>query len=87
MELNICHLYPDILNLYGDRGNIITMKRRLESRGISVNVVNYLRLSMNAMHSKELVPKRIPRLLTGMPDLLIRMPNLLNINADTEICK
>ena len=29
MELNICHLYPDILNLYGDRGNIITMKRRL----------------------------------------------------------
>mgnify|MGYP000641793706 FL=1 len=38
MELNICHLYPDILNLYGDRGNIITMKRRLESRGISVNV-------------------------------------------------
>ena len=38
MELNICHLYPDILNLYGDRGNIITMKRRLESRGITVNI-------------------------------------------------
>ena len=36
MELNICHLYPDILNLYGDRGNIITMKRRLEGRGIEV---------------------------------------------------
>ena len=38
MELNICHLYPDILNLYGDRGNIITIKRRLESRGIKVNI-------------------------------------------------
>lgn len=38
MELNICHLYPDILNLYGDRGNIITMRRRLESRGIGVTV-------------------------------------------------
>ena len=38
MELNICHLYPDILNLYGDRGNIITMKRRLESRGIKANI-------------------------------------------------
>ena len=38
MELNICHLYPDILNLYGDRGNIITMKRRMEDRGIKVNV-------------------------------------------------
>ena len=38
MELNICHLYPDILNLYGARGNIITMKRRLEGRGIKVNI-------------------------------------------------
>ena len=38
MELNICHLYPDILNLYGDRGNIITMKRRLEGHGIKVNI-------------------------------------------------
>ena len=38
MELNICHLYPDVLNLYGDRGNIITMKRRLEGRGIKVNI-------------------------------------------------
>ena len=38
MELHICHLYPDILNLYGDRGNIITMKRRLEDRGIGVTV-------------------------------------------------
>ena len=38
MELNICHLYPDILNLYGDRGNIITMRRRLEDRGIRVSI-------------------------------------------------
>lgn len=38
MELNICHLYPDILNLYGDRGNIITMKRRLKARGIGVSI-------------------------------------------------
>ena len=38
MELNICHLYPDILNLYGDRGNILCMKKRLEWRGIGVNV-------------------------------------------------
>lgn len=38
MELNLCHLYPDILNLYGDRGNIIAMRRRLEARGITVNI-------------------------------------------------
>lgn len=41
MEINIAHLYPDLLNLYGDRGNIITLKRRLEQRGIEANVKEY----------------------------------------------
>ena len=34
MELKICHLYPDVLNLYGDTGNILCMRRRLAWRGI-----------------------------------------------------
>ena len=38
MELNICHLYPDVLNLYGDGGNIICLKKRLEWRGIDVAI-------------------------------------------------
>ena len=38
MELKICHLYPDILNLYGDKGNIICMKKRLEWRNIECSV-------------------------------------------------
>ena len=38
MELKICHLYPDVLNLYGDRGNILCMRRRLEWRGIGCTV-------------------------------------------------
>ena len=38
MELNICHLYPDVLNLYGDGGNIITLTRRLRWRGIEAKV-------------------------------------------------
>ena len=37
-ELNICHLYPDVLNLYGDRGNVLTLKKRLEWRGIGCAV-------------------------------------------------
>ena len=37
-ELKICHLYPDVLNLYGDRGNVLCMKKRLEWRGISCSV-------------------------------------------------
>ena len=40
MELKICHLYPEVLNLYGDRGNILCMKRRLETRGISCSVTD-----------------------------------------------
>ncbi len=36
MELKICHLYPDILNLYGDGGNVICMEKRLQWRGIDV---------------------------------------------------
>lgn len=36
MKLNICHLYPDVLNLYGDRGNILCMEKRLAWRGIEV---------------------------------------------------
>ncbi len=39
MELRICHLYPDLLNLYGDRGNIATLARRAGWRGIDVRVV------------------------------------------------
>ena len=38
MELKICHLFPDILNLYGDRGNVVCMRRRLGWRGIDVSV-------------------------------------------------
>ena len=40
MQLNIAYLYPDLLNIYGDRGNIICLKYRLEKRGIKVKVVN-----------------------------------------------
>ena len=39
MELKICHLYPDVLNLYGDGGNIRCLTRRLAWRGIGSEVV------------------------------------------------
>lgn len=34
MKLNICHLYPDLLDLYGDRGNILALAVRCRWRGI-----------------------------------------------------
>ena len=38
MDLKICHLYPDVLNLYGDGGNIRCLTQRLNWRGIGVEV-------------------------------------------------
>ena len=41
MKLKILHLYPDLLNLYGDRGNIECMRKRLNWRGIDCKVISY----------------------------------------------
>lgn len=41
MELNIIHLYPDLLNLYGDTGNVTCLKKRATARGIEVNVIPF----------------------------------------------
>lgn len=40
-EINILYLYPDMLNLYGDRGNIQALKYRIEERGIRANIEYY----------------------------------------------
>ncbi len=38
-QINIYHLYPDHLNLYGDRGNILALCRRAYWYGLPVNLV------------------------------------------------
>lgn len=40
MKLKINHLYSENLNLYGDLGNILTLKYRLEKRNIHFEIVN-----------------------------------------------
>ncbi len=37
-QLNIVHLYPDLLNLYGDKGNIECLQKRLMWRNIGAEV-------------------------------------------------
>ena len=39
MAVKIVHLYPDEMNLYGDCGNIICLKKRLEARNFKVEVI------------------------------------------------
>ena len=36
--IRLAHLYPTLMNLYGDRGNIIALRRRCEARGILLEV-------------------------------------------------
>lgn len=53
LKLQLTHLYPKEMNIYGDRGNIITLKRRAEWRGIELKVIEV------GIRSKGLVPSDI----------------------------
>lgn len=41
MKITIGHLFPDLLNLYGDRGNIAALTGRMQARGIETEVKAY----------------------------------------------
>ena len=38
LSIRMAHLYPKLMNLYGDRGNIICLRRRCEARGIDLAI-------------------------------------------------
>jgi len=38
MDLRIAHLYPDLMSIYGDRGNVLTLAQRARWRDIAVEV-------------------------------------------------
>ena len=38
MNIKLLHLYYDIMNLYGDYGNIVVLKKHLEDQGFNVTV-------------------------------------------------
>ena len=41
MKITIGHLYPDLLNLYGDRGNIQCLMKRCLWRGIEAETIAF----------------------------------------------
>lgn len=41
MKLTIGHMYPDYLNLYGDRGNVKCLQKRLQWRGIEGETISF----------------------------------------------
>lgn len=40
-SITLLHLYARDMNIYGDHGNVLVLRRRLEWHGYSVNVVEY----------------------------------------------
>ena len=41
MDLRIGHLYPDLMSIYGDKGNVIALSQRARWRGIAAEVRPY----------------------------------------------
>ena len=41
MDLRIAHLYPDLMSIYGDRGNVLALTQRARWRDIAVEVRSY----------------------------------------------
>ena len=41
MKITVGHLFPELLNLYGDSGNVAVLRHRLEARGIEAEVKAY----------------------------------------------
>jgi hypothetical protein len=41
MDVRIAHLYPDLMSIYGDRGNVIALSQRARWRDIAVEVRPY----------------------------------------------
>lgn len=39
--IKILHLYPKSMNLYGDHGNILALRKRLEKRGVEVEIIEH----------------------------------------------
>ncbi len=55
--ITILHLYPRDMNIYGDWGNVLTIKRRLEWHGYAPQIVDY--------NPGDILPKDIDIVITG----------------------
>ncbi len=55
-RIRIAWLYPDLMSTYGDRGNVIVLKKRCEWRGISAEIVPItLETSLTSLHSSDII--------------------------------
>ena len=71
MKINILHLYPKEMNLYGDHGNVLAIKRRCEWRGIEVNVIEHEPGDKIPKDLQKIAPKLRNLVEDGVPCLVI----------------
>lgn len=55
--INLLQLYPIEMNIYGDWGNVLTLKKRLEWRGLTVNLLQH--------HPGAAFPKQVDMIVGG----------------------
>lgn len=83
-KLKIVHLYPIEMNIYGDTGNVLALRKRLEWRGIDADVV--------PVEIGEQLPTEVDVLISGggqdrgasevEDDLLLRKKELRSMSND-----
>ena len=49
--MKILYLYPDLMNLYGESGNLCALERRLADQGEDVSAVSYTHLTLPTIYS------------------------------------
>ena len=85
MRLRIAHLYPRDMNLYGDRGNVVVLVKRLAWRGHAVDVLPIDPGTRTDLRRADIIvggggPDAAQRMV--VPDLLGRREQVLDALAD-----
>lgn len=95
--VHIVHLYPKTLGLYGDSGNVLALRKRLEWRGIDVTVTlvdgddaipndgDIYAIGSGSSNSVRFVGERIETLRTAIERALAREAGVLAIGAGLHL--
>ena len=94
MTINILHLYPREMNLYGDHGNVLALKQRALWRGFDVKVIEHhvgdpIPKDIDTVivvYNKELFDKYTARLYNSKDTLIFHIRGDYNELYDICVC-
>ncbi|MBP3853357.1 MAG: glutamine amidotransferase, partial [Erysipelotrichaceae bacterium] len=85
MKIKVCWMYHDIMDLYGDKGNILTLQRRCTDRNIGFELETCAisqKMDLNAFDLVFLGGGADKEQLSLIPDLLQRKENIYQALED-----